>query len=400
MDPIRPRIILSAADRYTTLQSIEGWRQDRVRQATVLVAGAGALGNEILKNLALLGIGHIIVVDLDRIELPNLTRAILFRQSDDGQPKVDIAARAIQAMNPDITVLPIQGDLAFDVGLGIFRRVDVVLGGLDNRRARVALNEQCWRTGRPWVDGALTAAAGLVRIFVPPEGACYECTLNDADYAEMNLHFSCQGVALADFSEGKIPTTPTVASIIGAMQVQEALKLLHDQPVLAGHEIIYDSIRHSLETILLPRRENCLGHSVLGSVTEVNEFRAEETTAAQLLDRARADLGPQARIELDRDVAVDARCRCGHAGSWTIRPVYRLQENDVACPACGTQRNLVQVHAIDDATPCLDATLAAWGLPPAHIVRGRRGRQTRNYELTGDVVHVLPWAKSKSRGEP
>jgi molybdopterin/thiamine biosynthesis adenylyltransferase len=396
VDPVRPRIVLTQTDRYTALQRIEGWRQDRVRRATVLVAGAGALGNEILKNLALLGVGHIIVVDLDRVELPNLARAILFRQSDDGQPKAETAARAVQALNPDITVVPIQGDVAFDVGLGIFRRVDVVFGGLDNRRARVALNEQCWRTGRPWVDGALTAAAGLMRVFVPPEGACYECSLSDADYAEMNLHFSCQGVALAGFFEGKIPTTPTIASIIGAMQVQEALKLLHDQPVLAGHEIIYDSIRHSLETILLPRRGDCLGHSVLGPVTEVAAFRAEETTAAQLLDRARADLGPQAHIELDRDVAVDARCRRGHAGSWEIRPVHRLKESDVACPVCGAQRELVQVHAINDSTPCLDTTLAAWGLPPAHIVRARHGRQTRYYELTGDVAHTLPWAESKS----
>ena len=383
-------ITIHSSDRYSTLRRISSWDHERIRNARILVAGVGALGNEVLKNLALLGIGYIVMVDFDRIELPNLSRSILFREANEGEAKAQTAAASLRLINPDIDTTVIQGDVGWEVGLGVFRRMDVIIGGLDNRVARIALNQHCWRTKKPWIDGALAEAAGAVRIFVPPDSACYECMLSNADYREMNLRFSCQGVALHGVIDGKIPTTPTVASIVGAMQVQEALKVLHREPVLAGHEILYDSNLHSMQTAKLKRREDCLGHSTLGDVTEVAEFRAAKTTASQILARAQSDLGEHARIHLDRELALGLRCPAGHPTPEIFVPCFRLLDRDLSCPVCGEECTLATTHVIDNESPHLGRTLADWGLPAAHVVRAVSGRQSLYYELTGDIDAVLP----------
>lgn len=127
-------------DRYHTFGYISWWQQEVVRNATVLVVGAGALGNEVLKNLALMGIGNLIIADFDTIEDSNLSRSVLFRAGDNGRRKVDIAAAAVKELNPDVGVKAWHGDINFEMGLGVFRHVDAIVGCLDNREARLSLN--------------------------------------------------------------------------------------------------------------------------------------------------------------------------------------------------------------------------------------------------------------------
>ncbi|MBK8434759.1 MAG: ThiF family adenylyltransferase [Chloroflexi bacterium] len=122
-------------DRYHTFSYISWWRQEVVREATALVIGAGALGNEVLKNLALMGFGKLIIADFDTIEDSNLSRSVLFRTSDRGRRKVDAAAEGVRALNPDVQTLTWHGDINYEMGLGVFRHVDVIIGCLDNREA-------------------------------------------------------------------------------------------------------------------------------------------------------------------------------------------------------------------------------------------------------------------------
>jgi len=103
------------ADRYARLRLIRWWDQDRLRAAKVLVVGAGAIGNEVLKNLALVGIGHMVVVDFDTIEDSNLARCVLFRAADRGESKAQVAGRALQQLNPDVDVRAINGNVLTDV---------------------------------------------------------------------------------------------------------------------------------------------------------------------------------------------------------------------------------------------------------------------------------------------
>src|SRR5262245_51402737 len=120
-------LLLDDSDRYSRLRLIAWWDQEKLRAAKVLVVGAGAIGNEVLKNLALVGIGQVFVVDMDVIEDSNLARTILFRQTDRGQSKAFSAAKAIREINPDVRVTSIQGNVMTDVGLGLFRDADVVI---------------------------------------------------------------------------------------------------------------------------------------------------------------------------------------------------------------------------------------------------------------------------------
>jgi molybdopterin/thiamine biosynthesis adenylyltransferase len=207
-------------DRYARLRLMEGYRQEIIERARMMVVGAGALGNEVLKNLALLGVGHLFVVDFDTIEASNLTRSILYRLDDQGRSKADVAAERVRQINPDVNIIPWKGDITHDVGLGVFARMDVVLGCLDNREARMAVNRACWRVGVPWIDGALNVGDGSVRVFIPRSGgACYECLMTKQDYALANIRYACPPGSIM---EGVAITTPMSASIIGAMQVQEA----------------------------------------------------------------------------------------------------------------------------------------------------------------------------------
>src|SRR5437867_9000290 len=120
-------LFIDDADRYSRLRLIRWWDQDKLRAAKVLVVGAGAIGNEVLKNLALLGIGHVWVIDLDEIEDSNLARSILFRHADCGRSKAIAAAEAVRNINPDVQVTPIHANVITDVGLGLFREADVVI---------------------------------------------------------------------------------------------------------------------------------------------------------------------------------------------------------------------------------------------------------------------------------
>ncbi len=148
-------------DRYSRLKLIPWWDQDRLKNAAVMVVGAGAIGNELIKNLTLLGIGRILIFDMDAIENTNLTRSILYRANDVGRYKAEVAAERAMEINPDVKAKAFVANIIDDVGLGVFRRMDVVLGGLDNREARLAINQSCYKVNKPWIDGAIEVCESI-----------------------------------------------------------------------------------------------------------------------------------------------------------------------------------------------------------------------------------------------
>src|SRR4029078_4027835 len=205
---------------YSRLRLISWWDQDKLRAAKVLVVGAGALGNEVLKNLALLGIGRVYAIDFDHIENSNLTRSVLFRARDKGRPKAEAAAEALRDINPCGQVTPLTANIIPDIGLGMFRDVDVVIGCLDNREARLWVNRQCWKVGTPWIDGGIQEISGVVKVFTPPDSACYECAMTENDYRLINLRYSCPLLRREDLQAGKVPTAATIPSIVGGLPAE------------------------------------------------------------------------------------------------------------------------------------------------------------------------------------
>lgn len=218
--------------------------QDRVGDARVMVVGCGALGNEVLKHLALLGVGHITVVDFDRVEPDNLSRSVLFSVDDarEGRYKVDVVADRLRRLSPATEVQPICGDIAYDVGLGLIRTMDVLIGCVDNRWARYCINRHAMRAGVPWVDGGIDGLEGTARVFMPGEN-CYACNLGPEGLKDMTRRLSCAGAIRRNVEAGKAPTTSIAASVIGAVEVQEALKIIHaqgDWTSLCGRMFYYE----------------------------------------------------------------------------------------------------------------------------------------------------------------
>ena len=386
MTPQTP-ITIEKIDRYSRLRSIDWWQQDILRHAHVLVAGAGALGNEVLKNLALIGVGHILIVDFDKVDITNLSRSVLFRLGDEEQPKAALAAQRVREINPDVQVEAVQGDVVWDIGLGILSQMDVVIGCLDNREARLGLNRNCWKMNVPWIDGALSVLAGQVRIFSPPSSACYECGMSAQDYRDMNLRYSCQLLAEDGLLEGRASTTPISASIIAAIQVQELLKILHGQPFLAGCELEYDGQFHHYRTTQLKRREDCFSHDNIPNqeVTHLFNAQAKNFTVGAMLQKIQLDLGEKAYLLLDREIITDLICPNRHPPEYRVYPRHRAGTKVITCPQCGVERSLQFTHRITNNS-LNDLSLADLGVPAGHILIGCYGNQQRYYQLSGDEL--------------
>ncbi len=172
------------ADRYARHRAIAGFSQDALRSSRFAVVGAGAIGNEVVKNLCLLGVGGIDVYDLDTVELHNLTRSVLLREADLGAQKADCVARRAREIDPSVDVVPVTGDIHDTLGVATVRGYRAVVGALDNFEARLRLNQVCWLAGTDWVNAAIDSRHATVETFPfgrvtpgdePP--ACYECGL-------------------------------------------------------------------------------------------------------------------------------------------------------------------------------------------------------------------------------
>lgn len=379
-------------DRYHTFGYISWWRQDVVREAKVLVVGAGALGNEVLKNLALMGIGNLLIADFDTIEDSNLSRSVLFREKNNGQRKVDAAAAGVKDLNPDVNVRAWHGDINFEMGLGVFRHVDAIVGCLDNREARLSINRSSWAVGRPWVDGAIQELMGIVRVFWPGEGACYECTLTDQDYQIIGLRYSCPLLARDNLLMGKVATTPTSASIVAAFQTQEALKLIHNMEVQPGKAMMINGLTNDVYTTEYPVKEMCMSHSRLEPIIELPQVRSDKTTLAELLEIARGRLGPEAMLEFSNELVVAMKCAHCAQEEPVFKKMARLFESDATCPTCGGRRDMVLTHRITGDEAFLNRTLAEVDIPPLDIVRARNKEERVYYELTGDKETFLQFS--------
>lgn len=257
---------------------------DKVRKAKVMVVGAGALGNEVLKNLTLFGVGNIVIIDFDKIEYSNLTRSILFRttDADKGLYKAEIASKRIKEINPTINVDAICGNLSTDVGLGLYRQMDVIIGCLDSLVARILLNRLCFRAGKVWIDGGIGDLEGQVSAYQLNKN-CYECNLTEEEMKDIKSRMSCAGITRDNETFGRVATTPVIASIIGAIQVQEAMKIIHMDDIedgkfttLIGSLFNYEGMHPDAGVYSFNSYKNdCISHEYWENIVEITELGAD-----------------------------------------------------------------------------------------------------------------------------
>ena len=382
-------LVIDKESRYHRQELISWWDQQIVSEAKVLVIGAGALGNEILKTLALIGAGNILIYDIDAIESSNLSRCILFRESDTGKNKAVVAAERIMEINPDIKAVGYPDNILYAAGLGVFDWADIVIGAVDNRLARMFINQACARVQCAWVDGAIEGFSGIVRVFHPAQTACYECTMNDVDRSIIEERISCARLARNHIAHGRTPTSAVMASIIGALQVQESIKMVHKQPTLLGEGLFIDGMWGEHSRIQYQRKDDCLGHEQSGTLNAL-DASVHDLTINQLLDRAESLFGPGAAIDLSRDVIVRLECWQCHTVQHCGKVLGSVSESEAICPDCGAHCSLDFISSITRENE-LDTsmTLADIGVPMFDSISMRKGLESQKAWLFDQDAHSV-----------
>ena len=377
-------LVISDDDRYSRFRLIAWWDQEKLANAKVLVVGAGALGNEVLKNLALLGVGNVYIVDFDEIEESNLTRSVLFRSRDCGRPKAEAAAESLRDINPKMNVKPMLANIITEVGLGMFRDVDVVIGCLDNREARLWVNRSCWKVNTPWIDGGIQEINGVVKVFAPPDSACYECAMTENDYRLISLRYSCPLLRQEDILAGKVPTAPTISSVIAGLQTQEALKLIHNMDVESGTAMVFNGIANQFYKTAYQRNNDCLSHETYPDPVEL-PLSAKTTTAQELFEVVRKQTGTEGKLslELDRDLVVSLESETGE-NRRVLKALQEVGMKDAVDEKTGEQLRPNIEHRIEEDSELANELLTDLAIPPYDIVRVASAKGEEVYLLAGD----------------
>ncbi len=227
--------------RHIVLREIGGPGQKRLKQARVLVIGAGGLGSPALQYLAAAGVGTIGVIDDDLVENSNLARQVIHTDAAIGTPKVFSAQAQMLAQNPRVTVRPYHRRLSEDIARDLFAEYDLVLDGTDNFDTRYLVNRTCVALGLPLVSAALSQWEGQISVFHPAKGGpCYQCIFPAAPAA---------GLAPSCAEAGVLAPLP---GVVGAMMAVEAIKhLCGAGQGLRGRMMIYDALYGENRTLTL-----------------------------------------------------------------------------------------------------------------------------------------------------
>lgn len=233
--------------RHIVLREIGGPGQKALKNARVLVVGAGGLGSPVLLYLAAAGVGTIGVIDDDLVDNSNLQRQVIHRDVDIGLPKVQSAANAMRAQNPRVEVKTYQRRLTADIAGALIGEYDLVLDGTDNFTTRYLVNAVCANAGVPLVAAALTQWEGQISVYDPANGTpCYQCIFPQAPDAALAPSCSEAGVI------GPLP------GIMGAMMAVEAIKVITGAGEgLRGRLMIYDALYGETRTITMSPRDDC-----------------------------------------------------------------------------------------------------------------------------------------------
>jgi adenylyltransferase/sulfurtransferase len=277
--------------RHLVLPEIGRAGQQRLRDARVVLVGAGGLGSPAALYLAAAGVGTIGLVDDDRVDEANLQRQVLYGGSSLGRPKLDAATERLRDLNPHVKVEPFPLRLSSDNALEVLGRFDVVVDGSDNFPTRYLVNDACVMLGKPDVYGSIFRFEGQVGVFGTPAGPCYRCLFRDPPPPE--LAPSCEQAGVLG----------VITGIVGSLQALEAIKLITGagQP-LAGRLLLVDALTSRFRELAVRRDPEC---PVCG----------DQPTITRLIDYDAFCRGPAAASPVEAEITVGqlARERTGRA---------------------------------------------------------------------------------------
>jgi len=231
--------------RQTVLAELGRKGQEKLRRSKVVVVGLGGLGTTSALYLALVGVGHLRLIDQDTVELNNLHRQVLYSTGNLRYPKVEAAADRIKQVNPDVTVEPVPENVRESNINELVRDADCIVDGLDNMRTRYLLNRASVRHRIPYVFGAAIGIEGNLSVFSQPETPCLECILPNLDDRYLP---TCDVRGVLGATTG----------IIGSFQAMETIKLLSGMgSSLKGKLMVCDFRDLYFTTIDIFKRPDC-----------------------------------------------------------------------------------------------------------------------------------------------
>jgi adenylyltransferase/sulfurtransferase len=246
---------LKRYNRHIIMPEIGLKGQEKLKNAKVLVIGAGGLGCPVLQYLAAAGVGTLGVCDFDYVDESNLQRQILFADTDIGKPKARAAAEKLRLQNPYISIIEHNFKLDKSNAIALFQKYDIIIDGSDNFPTRFLVNDTCVIAGKPLVFGAIYKFEGQVSVFNYQNGPTYRCLIPEQpDSSEM---LSCSQIGVI----GVLP------GIIGSYQASEAIKIITGvgEP-LSGKILLVDTLAASHNTIEFKRNEKT------ANITELADY--------------------------------------------------------------------------------------------------------------------------------
>jgi adenylyltransferase/sulfurtransferase len=233
--------------RHIILKEIGGAGQQRLLDARAVLIGAGGIGAPAIQYLAAAGVGHLMVVDDDRVALSNLQRQVLFSVADIGRPKVEAAGEAVARLNPDIRLVPVPTRVDGGNAVDLLRGADVVLDGSDNFATRLAVADAARALHVPLVSAAVGQFDGQLAVFRGWEASkpCYRCLVGD-DPDRPDISCADQGVLGA------------LTGALGGLAAIEAIRAIVPfgaDP--AGTLLLIDALDFRFRTIALPKDPGC-----------------------------------------------------------------------------------------------------------------------------------------------
>ncbi|NME66945.1 molybdopterin-synthase adenylyltransferase MoeB [Flammeovirga aprica JL-4] len=240
-------------DRHIRLKEIGAEGQEKLKNASVLVIGAGGLGCPVLQYLAAAGIGHLIIVDHDVVSVSNLQRQVLFTTSDIGKPKAEVIKDRLIAMNPDCNVEVILEQFSKENALSIIKKADVVVDGTDNFSSRYLINDACVIEDKPLVSASIQSFDGQLSVFNYKGGPTYRCIFPNPPSQEEAPNCNEIGVV------------GSMVGIMGTMQATEVIKLITGAGnVLSGQLLLVSGLDMQFQTLRFKKNPKVANISTLG----------------------------------------------------------------------------------------------------------------------------------------
>ena len=231
--------------RHIIMGDVGSKGQRNLLQSKALIIGAGGLGSPSAIYLALAGVGTIGIVDFDVVEISNLQRQILHHTADIGRTKLESARDNIMAYNPDVNIVMHGDRLESHNAMEIIGQYDLVINGADNFATRYLVNDACYLSGKPLVDGSILIFDGQATVFLPGQG-CYRCLFPSPPPPGMVPNCAEAGVLGA------------LTGLVGSIQATEALKLLLGiGESLSSRLLLIDALSMNFREVKLKRNPSC-----------------------------------------------------------------------------------------------------------------------------------------------